>query len=267
MRNKIRAGLILLPEKGSSKVTIERLNLLTVVIPARDEEGCIASTVQHLHLELELRGVPHEIIVVDDGSSDRTWEILQKESQKTPELRPVRNPGPHGFGRAITCGLDAMAGDAVVIVMADESDDCRDVVRYWEELNKGFDCVYGSRFMKGGGTIDYPAVKLLINRMANLFVRFMFRHGLNDTTNAFKAYRRSVVDGIRPILSAHFNITVELPLKAIVRGYSFTVIPITWKNRRHGVAKLKIKEMGSRYLFICLYVWVEKYFSRGDYFR
>ena len=246
-------------------VTSERLKLLSVVIPARDEEGCIASTLEHLHLELELRGVPHEIVVVDDGSSDRTWEILQNEQARIPQLLPVKSPGPHGFGRAITRGLDAMTGDAVVIMMADESDDSRDVVRYWEKLNEGYDCVFGSRFMRGGGTIDYPAFKLFVNRLANFFVRLMFRHGLNDTTNAFKAYRRTVIDGIRPILSPHFNITVELPLKAIVRGYSYTTIPITWRNRRHGVAKLKINEMGSRYLFICLYVWLEKYFSRGDY--
>lgn len=158
-----------------------------------------------------------------------------------------------------------MTGDAVVIMMADESDDCRDVVRYWEELNKGVDCVFGSRFTKGGGVIDYPTIKYILNRAANSFIRTLFRHGLNDTTNAFKAYRRTVIDGIRPILSPHFNITVELPLKAVVRGFSFTTIPITWRNRRHGVAKLKIGEMGSRYLFICLYVWLEKYFSRGDY--
>jgi dolichol-phosphate mannosyltransferase len=218
-------------------------------------------------VELKLRSVPHEIVVVDDGSTDRTWEILQEESKKIPELHPVQNHGPHGFGRAIIKGLDSMTGDAVTIMMADESDDSRDVVRYWEELNKGYDCVFGSRFMRGGGVIDYPRIKLFINRLANLFVRLLFRHGLNDTTNAFKAYRKEVIDGVRPILSPHFNITVELPLKAIVRGYSFTTIPITWRNRRHGVAKLKIKEMGSRYLFVCLYVWVEKYFSRGDYYK
>ena len=236
-----------------------------MVIPARDEEGCIASTVEHLNVELKLRGVPHEIIVVDDGSADRTWEILQAEVAKVPELRPVKNDGEHGFGRAIIHGLDNMRGDAAVIMMADESDDCRDVVRYWEKLNEGYDCIFGSRFLKGGGVIDYPRFKLFVNRLANRFLRFLFRIKLNDTTNAFKAYRKTVIDGCRPLIAPHFNLTVELPLKAIVRGYSWTMIPITWRNRRHGVAKLKIKEMGSRYLFICLYVWLEKYFSRGDY--
>jgi dolichol-phosphate mannosyltransferase len=152
-------------------------------------------------------------------------------------------------------------------MMADASDDARDVVRYWNTLNEGYDCVFGSRFMKGGGTIDYPTVKWALNRMANYFIRVLFGIRLNDTTNAFKAYRRTVIEGCQPILSPHFNITVELPLKAIVRGYSWTVIPITWRNRRTGIAKLKIREMGSRYFFIVAYVWLEKYFSRGDYRR
>lgn len=243
----------------------ESLKLLSIVLPARDEEGCIASTVEHLHLELELNGVPHEIIVVDDGSSDSTWKILEALSQKITQLHPVQNLGLHGFGRAIIKGLDSMQGDAAVIMMADESDDARDVVRYWKLLNEGWDCVFGSRFMKGGGVIDYPWLKLKINRLANWFIRLLFNINLNDTTNAFKAYRKTVIDGCRPFLSPHFNITVELPLKAIVRGFTWTTIPITWKNRRTGEAKLKIKEMGSRYFFIVAYVWFEKYFSRGDY--
>lgn len=241
------------------------LGLLSVVIPARDEAGCILSTVQHLHLELDLHKVPHEIVVIDDGSTDQTWALLTKLQGTLPELVPVQNKGVHGFGRAVVCGLERIKGDAVVIMMADESDDCRDVVRYWQELNRGWDCVFGSRFLKGGGVIDYPKVKLLVNRLANFFLKTLFAVKLNDTTNAFKAYRREVIEGCKPLISPHFNLTVELPLKAIVRGFSWTVIPITWRNRRVGQTKLAIREMGSRYLFICLYVWLEKYFSRGDY--
>ena len=243
------------------------LTKLSVVIPARDEEGCVASTVQHLHLELDLQNIAHEILVVDDGSTDSTWEILSSIAVEIPHLQAIRNNGPHGFGRAIACGLEAMTGDAAVIMMADESDDCRDVVRYWELLQEGYDAVFGSRFIKGGGVIDYPSHKLFLNRWANRFIKILFRVSLNDTTNAFKAYRASTIQGLRPILSPHFNITVELPLKTIIRGYSWTTIPITWRNRRSGLAKLKIREMGSRYLFIVFYCWLEKYFARGDYLR
>jgi dolichol-phosphate mannosyltransferase len=241
------------------------LKLLSVVIPARDEEGCIASTVEHLHLELRLQNVPHEIVVVDDGSMDTTWKILSRLKAEVPALNPCKNPPPHGFGRAVIWGLDHSRGDAVVIMMADECDDIRDVVGYWKLLSEGYDCVFGSRFVAGGGVIGYRRVKLFLNRLANFLIRISFGIKFNDTTNAFKAYRRETIDGCRPLISPHFNFTVELPLKAIIRGFSWTTMPITWRNRRTGTPKLKIKEMGSRYLFICLYIWLEKYLSRGDY--
>jgi len=243
------------------------LTLLSVVIPARNEERCIISTVKHLHVELQLHRIPHEIIVVDDASVDATSAKLDAIRSEMPELVVVKNPGPHGFGRAVARGIDRMKGDAVVIMMADESDDCRDVVRYWTLLQQGYECVFGSRFLRGGGTIDYPRLKLMINRLANFFVKALFAFKLNDTTNAFKAYRKSVIDGCQPLISPHFNITVELPLKAITRGYSWISVPITWRNRRAGKSKLSLKEMGSRYLFICLYVLLEKWLSRGDYRR
>jgi dolichol-phosphate mannosyltransferase len=243
------------------------LTLFSIVIPARDEEASLPSTLRDLHAAFVTEKVPHEIIVVDDGSHDRTWAVLQDLRAEIPTLAPVQNTGPHGFGRAVVCGLDHMHGDACAITMADASDAPGDAVKYWRLLNDGWDCVFGSRFVKGGQVTDYPRLKLFINRLANLFIKTLFNIPLNDTTNAFKAYRRTVIDGCRPFLAPHFNLTVEIPLKAIVRGYSWTVRPISWQNRRHGVAKLKIKEMGSRYFFICAYVWLEKYFSRGDYRR
>ncbi len=244
------------------------LKLFSVVIPARDEEESLPATLQDIFATFTAEGIAHEIVVVDDGSRDRTWAVLQELKKKFPTLAPTRNAsGTHGFGRAVVWGMEQSRGDAIVIMMADASDAPADAVCYWRLLNDGYDCAFGSRFIEGGEVIDYPRVKLFVNRIANFLVRVGFNIPLNDTTNAFKAYRRTVIDGCRPFLAPHFNLTVELPLKAIVRGYSFAVTPISWRNRKFGVAKLKIKEMGSRYFFICAYVWLEKYFSRGDYRR
>jgi dolichol-phosphate mannosyltransferase len=243
------------------------LTLLSVIIPAQNEEKSIGRTLEHLYAVLQSSNVPHEIIVVDDGSTDGTWSELEKQAQKIATLRPVPGESEHGFGRAVVKGIEVSRGDALVIMMADESDDCLDAVRYWSLLNEGWECVFGSRFSRGGSAIDYPGLKLAVNRLVNTMIRFLFRIRLNDTTNAFKAYRKTTLDGCRPFLSPHFNLTVELPLKAIVRGYSWTVIPTKWKTRERGASKLKLKEMGSRYLFIIAYVWLEKYFSRGDYKR
>lgn len=253
------------PTAGDAAADV--LGVLSVVIPARNEAGSLPSTVEHLHLELGLQGIDHEILVVDDGSTDGTSEVLETLLERVPTLRAIKNEGRNGFGRAVIKGLQHVHGDAVVIMMADESDDVRDVVKYWSLLQEGWECVFGSRFIKGGGVVDYPLPKRILNRVANLFIRFLFRIPLNDTTNAFKAYRTSVIRGCEPLISPHFNLTVELPLKAIVRGYSWTVTPITWRNRRAGESKLKIRELGSRYFFSCAYVWLEKYFSKGDYLR
>lgn len=254
-------------KSGQPDSSLAPLRLLSVVIPARDEEGCIRSTIELLHAELKQSGVPHELVVVDDASKDQTWTLLTAMQADMPELKPVQNLGEHGFGRAIVYGINHSTGDAVVVLMADASDDPRDAVMYWNLLNSGYHAVFGSRFIKGGAIYDYPWLKRIMNRLANGFLQLMFRHGLNDTTNAFKAYRRETLDGCRPFLAPHFNLTVELPLKTIIRGYSWTITPISWRNRKSGESKLKIKEMGSRYLFIALYCWLEKYFSRGDYKR
>ncbi len=247
--------------------TAAPLKLLSVVIPARNEAGCIRGTVEELEAELERSSVPHEVVIVDDGSTDGTDRILQDVQSANPRIRAVRNAGRNGFGRAVIRGLDEARGDAVAIFMADASDDCRDVVAYWRKLNEGYDCVFGSRFIRGGAAVDYPWPKLIINRLANTLLRLIFGIRLNDTTNAFKAYRREAIDGCRPLISPHYNLTVELPLKAIVRGYSWTVVPTTWRNRKTGVSKLNLVEMGSRYVFVCLNIWLEKMLTRDDYRR
>jgi len=243
------------------------INLLSVVIPAHNEEGSIRETVQSISQLLEEHNIAYEILVVNDNSRDRTEEILQQLNSENNRIRYLNNYYPNGFGFAVRCGLENFQGDAVAIVMADSSDDPENIVDYYYKLQEGYECVFGSRFIKGGKVIDYPVHKLIINRLANLFVKILFGLKFNDTTNAFKAYRKEVIEGVSPLLSHHFNLTVEIPLKALIRGYSYTTIPITWRNRKTGISKLKIKEMGSRYLFIVLYIFLEKWLSRGDYVR
>lgn len=240
---------------------------LSLVMPARNEEGCIATTLQRFTEVLGRSGIPYEIVVVDDGSTDATADRLGALSALHPEIVPVSNAGRNGFGMAVRYGLTQATGDAVAIVMADGSDSPEDAIQYYRKLQEGYDCVFGSRFIRGGRVIDYPRHKLILNRMANAFIRILFGLSFNDTTNAFKCYRREVIEGMQPLISPHFNLTVEMPLKAMIRGYSFAAVPITWTNRAAGMSKLKIKEMGSRYLFIVLYLWLEKHLSLGDYYR
>jgi dolichol-phosphate mannosyltransferase len=240
---------------------------LSVIIPAHNEEQSVGQTVLALTDTLRSEGIDHEVIVVDDASTDGTSSVVAALAAEDPVVRYLRSPHPPGFGFAVRAGLEAYGGDTVAIVMADLSDDPRDLVAYHRLLEAGYDCAFGSRFIRGGSATGYPVVKLAINRAVNLGLRMLFGHGYNDTTNAFKAYRREVIENVQPLLSHHFNLTVEIPLKAVVRGHSYAIVPIAWRNRATGDSKLRLKEMGSRYLFIALYVFFESHLTRGDYLR
>lgn len=240
--------------------------ILSVVIPAYNEEGSIEETLNKLFTCLSGYGIPHEIIVVNDNSKDNTEQILAELKNTIPTLQYFTNTGPNGFGYAVRYGLERFTGDCVAIMMADLSDDPEDLVKYYQKMIDGnYDCVFGSRFSKGGKVVDYPKVKLYLNRLANFIVKASVGYRYNDTTNAFKLYKKETINGLKPLMAPHFNLTLELPLKAIVRGYNYAIIPNSWTNRKAGESKLKIKEMGSRYFFILLYCLIEKYFSRGDY--
>jgi dolichol-phosphate mannosyltransferase len=240
---------------------------LSVVIPAHNEAETIAETLEGLASMLEREEIDHEVIVVDDSSTDETVATVAQVSESHPGVRCLRSPNRGGFGLAVRAGLDAFEGDAVAIMMADGSDSPADLVAYHRLLEEGYECAFGSRFVHGSTVVDYPHMKLTLNRIVNWGIRVLFRHGYNDTTNAFKAYRREVIENVRPFLSNHFNLTVELPLKAVVRGYSYAIVPVSWQNRTAGESKLSLNEMGSRYLFIVLYVFLEHHLSRGDYLR
>lgn len=239
---------------------------LSIIIPARNEQKTIKNTLIKLYNVLSKEGIPHEILVVDDYSTDNTEETVISEKQNITSLKYFKNKRPQGFGSAVRFGFEKISGDCVAIIMADGSDSPEDLLSFYREMMKtGCDAVFGSRFIKGGETKNYPIPKLILNRIVNNLIRIVFGIKYNDITNAFKLYRKETIEGLKPLLSPHFNLTVELPLKVIIRGYSYSSLANSWTNRKHGESKLKIKEMGSRYLFIILYCLIEKYFSKGDY--
>jgi len=239
---------------------------LSIVIPAHNEVAVIKDTLLSLYSRLEMEQLSFELVVVNDNSSDGTTEILDELCTVNQRIRRIDNNPPNGFGFAVRCGLDAAVGKYVAIMMADASDDPDDVVKFFRMAEQeGLDAVFGNRFAKGGEVIDYPLLKLCFNRLTNWIIALLFAVRYTDTSNAFKLYRQDTLEGLKPYLSHHFNFTVELPLKVIVRGYSYGVLPNRWTNRKFGESKLKIKEMGSRYWFIILYCLIEKWLSVGDY--
>lgn len=231
---------------------------LSVVIPVHNEQGCIKKVAEALIHELEQNVIPYEIIIVNDNSTDDTPAILNEIVTLHREVKVIHAQPPKGFGRTIRRGLESVNADIVVIYMGDGSDDPKDVVRYYHKIVEGYDCVFGSRFIKGSKTIGYPQLKLMLNRLGNAFIQMLFFIDYNDVSNAFKAYRIEAIREMQPLVSQYFNITVEMPLKAITSGFSYAIIPINWNGRGSGVSKYHIRELSRKYFFSILYVWLEK---------
>src|SRR4051812_26173543 len=129
---------------------------LSVVIPARNEEDNIESTLADFSVALTSGSVPHEIIVVDDGSTDHTQERARRFAALHDSVVVVENLARNGFGMAVRVGLSHATGDAAAVVMADASDSPEDLLVYYGKLLEGYDCVFGSRFIRGAAVIDYP---------------------------------------------------------------------------------------------------------------
>lgn len=237
---------------------------LSIVIPAYNEAGNIAACVKELQDVVVREGLDYEIIVVNDNSTDETADVVNGLIEKDSSVRLVGRTPPGGFGRAIRSGLDAVTGDVVVIYMADLSDDPNDVIAYYRKIEEGYDCVFGSRFRAGSKVQHYPWLKLVVNRVVNRCIQLMFWTPYNDLTNAFKAYRTSVIRDCGPYQASHFNITLELSLSALIRRYRIAEIPISWSGRQWGASNLRLQEMGRRYLSTLLMMFFQRVFVADD---
>jgi dolichol-phosphate mannosyltransferase len=211
-------------------------------------------TIDLLTKELKDLKKDYIITLIDDYSSDTTWSLLTKLKKEYHNIEIYKNEYGEGYGNAVRCGIEKNSCDAVVFFMGDCSDNPKDIKSYVKYLDEGFDCVFGSRFIENSKVENYPLLKLILNRIANNFIKLLFLIKYNDVTNAFKAYKKELLLNFRPIVSRHFNINAELALKAISRGYKYKIIPISWHNRKKNLSKFKIKEMQNRYVFTILYV-------------
>jgi dolichol-phosphate mannosyltransferase len=237
---------------------------LSVVIPAHNEEKNLPKVLTDLRTKFLAEQIPYELVVVNDNSRDGTADVVQRFMAEDPSICMVERRPPNGFGRAIRDGLEEVTGDVVIIHMADSSDHPEDAVAYYRKIEEGYDCVFGSRFIKGSNVTDYPKSKLIVNRIVNKCMQWFFRCPFNDLTNAFKAYRTYVIQESGPFRACHFNITIEMSLGALVRKYNIAQIPISWSGRAWGSSNLHLKEMGRRYLSTLLKVIAEKVLISDD---
>lgn len=238
--------------------------LYSVLIPAYNEAENLPHTLEPLAAALRREGIPFELLIVNDNSTDATPQVLESLAADYPELHVVTNTPPGGLGRAIRCGLKHFKGDVLAVVMADSSDSPEDVVACYRKIEEGYDCVFGSRFRKGSKVTQYPPVKLFFNRIVNLGMRVLFLTRFNDLTNAFKVYRRHVIESISPLHAAHFNITIEMSLSCLIRRFRIAEIPISWSGRTWGQSNLRLREMGRRYLCTLLMIWFERMLILDD---
>lgn len=224
---------------------------VSIVIPAHNEEGNLEALITELvpMLEKHEETQDYEVVIVNDNSSDRTSEIIEMLASRNARLKPVHRHSEPGFGNAVREGFRNAAGDIIIPVMGDLSDDPQDIPKLVRKIEEGYDIAYGSRFIEGGSTEGYPKAKMIANRAFNNMVRLLFGIKHKDITNAFKAYKKEVLEtvGIDSLEANGFDLTVEIPLKAHIMGFTSAEVPVTWHGRERGEAKLKLSENASKY--------------------
>ena len=230
--------------------------MLSIIVPLRDESNVIHDVFNYFYNNL--KNIEYEVLLINDYSNDDTLQKCENLSKDFKNFK-VFNNKKKGLGGAINLGIKKANGKNVAIMMADQSDDINDLIKYNNLINsENYDAILGSRFMKDSKLIDYPFQKLVLNRIFNFFVSLIFFNKYNDYTNAFKIYKKDALIEIMPLISESFNIFLEIPLKIISRNYKYKIVKINWMGRKKGESKFKIKELGSKYLFTLIYCFIEK---------
>lgn len=239
---------------------------LGIIIPTFQEEKNIYNMVKGLTDFLNIRNIDYEVIVIDDNSSDLTSVLINKLSKNNNKIKFYLNDKKKGFGNSVVMGIDKSSSEIITIMMADKSDSLIDLEKYYNIIleNNEIDCVFGDRWSKGS-IKNYPIVKKIFNRFGNKLISILFKIDYCDFTNSFKMYRKTSLLKIYPILSNHFSITIELPLKLITRGFKFIIMENSWENREHGISKMKLTNSIITYSIIIIYCLIDKFFWNKRY--
>ncbi len=242
----------------ASPPTADGAQRLSIVVPAYNEEAVLAATVDALVAHFDRTGLDYEILVVNDGSKDDTAAVITALEARHARMRHVDNPGPHGYGCAVRCGLDHYTGSAVVVMMADGADRPQDAEAYYRKILEGYDVGFGTRFVPGTTVEGYPAFKRVLNRLGNRLIAWLVGRDYNDFTNGFKCYRREVIDAIQPLVCGQFNLTVEMSIKAALTGARMAIVPNHWAERAAGVSKFKLLSLSWLYLLTIAYCLIQQ---------
>lgn len=219
--------------------------LLSIIVPVYREGEAARAVLAGLAASAPS---PHEILVVHDEADDPTVAVVAALQTAHPQIRAVHNQLGRGPALALRAGFTAAVGDAVLVTMADASDEPRDIAPMFARIAEGYDLVAASRYMRGGRQLGGPALKVLLSRAAGLSLHWLVGLPTADPTSAYKIYRKAMLDRLVLDSDAGFEISLEITVKAFLAGYRITEVPTTWRDRVAGRSNFKLLRWLPRYL-------------------
>src|SRR5438874_4832792 len=219
--------------------------MITLVIPVYNEAENIRALLRDVEADVPK---PHETLIVYDFPEDNTLPAVAAMQPPCPSVRLVHNTLGKGVLNAIKAGFRASRGDVAVVMMADRSDEPKDVEPMARLVREGADVVAGSRYVKGGRQEGGPFVKRMLSRLAGVSLHYLAGLPIRDATNNFRAYSRRVIDEIPVEGEASFAVALELTVKAHWRGWKIAEVPTTWRDRTAGKSRFRLWSWLPHYL-------------------
>lgn len=214
-----------------------------------NEEENVVITLQKVNDVLYSLNTDYEILVVNDGSKDRTLDILKEQNSKNKKLRIVTYPKNKGLGAALKIGFERAKGDFVITIDSDLSYDAKYIAEIYNELNNAnFDIIQGSPYMKGGQALNVPKFRLFVSKISNKFISYAISANVHTVTGMLRGYRKEVLDSL--VLESNGpEIMVEILTKAALLGFKIKEIPAVLKGRERGKSKFQnqIRKIGAEY--------------------